>query len=249
MLKFFRRIRRKLINEGNLKRYLIYAIGEILLVMIGILLALQVNNWNEGRRNYKGETIALIELRNEFDSNYKSFLRVLDQKNKAQEELYAYLSLLSDNSKTTSQKAKIERGQVAIISWDSGNAVLNSLLSTGNIEYIKNDSLKYLLHDWNKVIYGFDEHAITYKDIVSELYNYEKLKHPIRMVNEGKWSYIKHSNLELQEFREAIVDDFRYHNLLINCVNGLDIQIREGANLKKKFNQIRHLLDKEIQRR
>ena len=47
MLKFFRKIRQKLISEGNLKRYLIYAVGEILLVMIGILLALQVNNWNE----------------------------------------------------------------------------------------------------------------------------------------------------------------------------------------------------------
>ena len=249
MLKFFRRVRLKLIDEGNQKRYLVYAIGEILLVMIGILLALQVNNWNEGRKNYKGETIALMELRNEFDSNYKSFLRVLDRKKKAQEGLYAYLSLLSDDSRTTTQKAKIERGKVAIVSWDPGNAVLNSLLNTGNIEYIKNDSLKYLLHDWNRVIYGFDEHAITYKDIVYELYNYEKLKQPIRMLKNGNWSYIKSSNLKIQEYREAFIDDFRYHNLLINCVNGLDIQIRSGDGLKKEFDQIRYLLNKEIQNR
>lgn len=51
MLKFFREIREKLIVEGKLKRYLIYAIGEILLVMIGILLALQVNTWNENRKS------------------------------------------------------------------------------------------------------------------------------------------------------------------------------------------------------
>ena len=49
MLKFFRRIRQKLLDEGRLRKYLVYAIGEILLVMIGILLALQVNNWNERR--------------------------------------------------------------------------------------------------------------------------------------------------------------------------------------------------------
>ena len=51
MLKFFQRIRRKLINEGNLKKYLIYAFGEILLVVVGILIALQVNNWNEERKS------------------------------------------------------------------------------------------------------------------------------------------------------------------------------------------------------
>lgn len=63
MLKFFRKIRQKLINEGNLKRYLIYAVGEVLLVMIGILLALQVNNWNESRKEKQFEINLLVELR------------------------------------------------------------------------------------------------------------------------------------------------------------------------------------------
>ncbi len=53
MIKFFRKIRQKLVNEGNLKRYFIYAIGEILLVVIGILIALQLNNWNEERKDNK----------------------------------------------------------------------------------------------------------------------------------------------------------------------------------------------------
>ena len=65
MIKFFRRIRQKLLNEGNLKRYLIYAIGEILLVMIGILLALQVNNWNESNRLAASEIDYLKEIRND----------------------------------------------------------------------------------------------------------------------------------------------------------------------------------------
>lgn len=51
MIKRFRRIRRKLISSGQLSKYLAYAIGEILLVIIGILLALQVNNWNIARKN------------------------------------------------------------------------------------------------------------------------------------------------------------------------------------------------------
>ncbi len=61
MLKFFRRVRRKLLDEGNLKRYLVYAFGEILLVVVGILIALQVNNWNEARvSNKKADQLAEV---------------------------------------------------------------------------------------------------------------------------------------------------------------------------------------------
>ena len=53
MIKFFRKIRRNLLSEGNTGKYLKYAIGEIILVVIGILIALQINNWNENRINQK----------------------------------------------------------------------------------------------------------------------------------------------------------------------------------------------------
>ena len=48
-MKLFRKIRQTLIKQGNIKRYLLYAIGEILLVMIGISLAFQVSNWDDNR--------------------------------------------------------------------------------------------------------------------------------------------------------------------------------------------------------
>ena len=51
MLKFFRKIRLELFSNGHVRKYMLYAVGEVLLVMIGILLALQVNTWNEGRKN------------------------------------------------------------------------------------------------------------------------------------------------------------------------------------------------------
>ncbi len=59
MLRFFRQIRQKLIQQENMRKYIWYALGEILLVMIGILLALQVNNWNEER---KQEEVAIKML-------------------------------------------------------------------------------------------------------------------------------------------------------------------------------------------
>ena len=53
MIKFFRNIRQKLLNEGKTSKYFKYAIGEIVLVVIGILIALQINNWNEQRLEQK----------------------------------------------------------------------------------------------------------------------------------------------------------------------------------------------------
>ncbi len=51
MIKFFRRIRHKLLGEGKVKNYLLYAIGEIVLVVVGILIALQLNNFNEAKKD------------------------------------------------------------------------------------------------------------------------------------------------------------------------------------------------------
>ena len=50
MIKFFRKIRQNLLAEGKTGKYLKYAVGEIILVVIGILIALQINNWNENRK-------------------------------------------------------------------------------------------------------------------------------------------------------------------------------------------------------
>jgi hypothetical protein len=50
MIKFFRKIRHRLLTENKISKYLLYAIGEIVLVVIGILIALQINNWNENKK-------------------------------------------------------------------------------------------------------------------------------------------------------------------------------------------------------
>ncbi|RIW18273.1 hypothetical protein D0X99_00820 [Algoriphagus lacus] len=70
MLKFFRKIRQKLLEENRVTRYLTYALGEIALVMIGILLALQVNTWNENRkaRVFEKEILSLIDQNLQRDS-------------------------------------------------------------------------------------------------------------------------------------------------------------------------------------
>ena len=75
-MKFYRKIRQKLLSEGKTSKYFRYAIGEILLVMIGILLALQVNNWNDRRIEAKREQTILKNLHAEFNDNLTELQRI-----------------------------------------------------------------------------------------------------------------------------------------------------------------------------
>jgi hypothetical protein len=71
MIKFFRKIRQRLLTENRFSTYLIYAIGEILLVVLGILIAFQINTWNEYRK-IESETYYLSKrLLDEVHKNIK----------------------------------------------------------------------------------------------------------------------------------------------------------------------------------
>lgn len=78
MLTFLRKIRRSLVRTGSTGRYLIYAAGEILLVMIGILLALQVNNWNQNKKDRILEIEILKEIGNNLNQDLDDHNQNLD---------------------------------------------------------------------------------------------------------------------------------------------------------------------------
>ena len=69
MIKIFRQIRQTLVISGNSVKYLKYAIGEIILVVIGILIALQINNWNQERLDDKMEQVLLNQWLQDFEAN------------------------------------------------------------------------------------------------------------------------------------------------------------------------------------
>lgn len=78
MIPFFRQLRRKVFAGNQLGRYLLYALGEILLVVIGILIALQVNNWNQQRIERRTERAYLQRLLEEIESDLESVSRSVE---------------------------------------------------------------------------------------------------------------------------------------------------------------------------
>jgi len=79
MLRYFRTIRQKFLSENKFSKYTIYAVGEIILVVIGILIALQINNWNENRKKRNNEQQYLLALKEEFSFNRDELKRVITQ--------------------------------------------------------------------------------------------------------------------------------------------------------------------------
>jgi hypothetical protein len=147
MLRFFRTIRKKLIEEDNVRTYLLYAIGEILLVVIGILIALQVNNWNEERKDIAREQEylerLLIEAQNNV-SNMEEQSRGYLYKARYNQSVVNYLSGFSDYviEDSSSSYNKLPYFIQAVI---TGRSVYNEIVSSGNLTILRDDTLRTLL--------------------------------------------------------------------------------------------------------
>lgn len=90
MIKFFRKIRYNLMSENKAGKYFKYAVGEILLVVIGILIALQINNWNEERNNQATLKQFLMEFREELKLNIQDFkfsIKEIDEQRRQKDNL------------------------------------------------------------------------------------------------------------------------------------------------------------------
>jgi hypothetical protein len=78
MINFFRKTRKKMADDNKPMKYMRYAVGEIALVVIGILIALQINNWNEGRKNKEKVNQLLVRVQKELLHNIERCSFVVD---------------------------------------------------------------------------------------------------------------------------------------------------------------------------
>jgi hypothetical protein len=94
MIKFFRRIRKQLLSEGKLSKYLLYALGEIVLVVIGILIAIAISEWRGDVKDMQREKRLLSELRETLIQDQNIVKDEFAKVNRTLEKLYVLDSLL-----------------------------------------------------------------------------------------------------------------------------------------------------------
>ena len=141
MLPFLRKIRHQLVQENRFSRYLLYAFGEIFLVVIGILSALQINNWNESKKARKYELKMLQELEAVLvrDKEYlNSQITRLAEKEKSANRLIQAIELKEENLDTLNRYLSGLRYEI-LFQYNSGPY---GSIQSGGLDKISNDSIR-----------------------------------------------------------------------------------------------------------
>lgn len=164
MITYFRKIRRKLLSEGKLKRYILYAAGEILLVVVGILIALQVNNWNENRKNRITEIQLLKVIKENLTNDIDDFEKNLIHLSNRVQACEVLLNC-SKNDIEYHDSLAYHLFYTIVFPHFTPNESGYELLKSKGIEFISNDSLKLAitnLYEYGyKYIYTWESEQIN----------------------------------------------------------------------------------------
>ncbi len=157
-----------MIKENKVSKYMLYAIGEIILVVLGILIALSINTWNENQKNKSKKAVLLKALKIEFISNLKQIDTVLYYDNNVIKYTQKLMKLDSETSIKTVRDSLPIWIQNSDTRWtfDPLNGALRSGISSGEIHLINNDSLSNLLFGWSDFVADFKEGELRTIDAV-----------------------------------------------------------------------------------
>lgn len=159
MIKFFRHIRQRLLKEGKTTRYLTYALGEIILVVIGILIALSINNWNQNRIEAKKEGAYLENIERDLNNQLTSIAiqlsfeqKYLDLATPLLEQVKATGKLLVDSS--SSRRLDLLTERKTFVRTDP---TYEELISTGNIALLRNRDLRNSLIEYYQELERYEK--------------------------------------------------------------------------------------------
>lgn len=242
MIKFFRHIRRSIIQENNMGKYFKYAIGEILLVVVGILIALQINNWNENRKMRLVELELLQNIQSDLVESKKSIdTMVVD--NYKQTEMYR--KLLYYIKEDLPETEKLDKTFGSIPTWYTPYLYYSAYetLKTKGIDLVQNDSLKmqivdiydneyaYLIGDWDKWEWNINQ------TISMPFYTKHFLRDSLNL------KYARPNDFE------ALKDNEEFANIISLLLFTRSKGVREGKRIGLKINDLIVNIENEIKQR
>ena len=232
----FKVLKQYLIAQNRITDYLKYALGEIFLVMIGILLAIQVNTWNEARRHLEKERIILNDLHSDFKQNLERFREIKEKQFTTFNNGAIFFRNIDKLHIPTSRDSvyKYVTGMFGGYTYYPSNGVVKSLISTGDIGYIRNDTLKKYLVSWNDVYSEF-AHRV---DI--DIRFWSNQIEPYIIQNGSFYEFESDKNKTLVEdpkFLSMLVRKQHYNGNVVSSIqnkNGIEFYMKEIVRLTRK---------------
>jgi hypothetical protein len=144
MIKFFRKIRQRLLSENKFSKYLLYAIGEIVLVVIGILIALAVNNWNQDNKEQRVGNDLLTRIHRDLVQDTINFRSVINRNNALREDLKELLVNVYDGVDNMEEVQNMSKtwDQMLDQAFSPNDNTYRGMLSSGTLGLIRNPELK-----------------------------------------------------------------------------------------------------------
>jgi len=232
----FSHMKQKMIGQRQVSTYLKYALGEVLLVMIGILLALQVNTCNENRKNFERENIILEELNNDFVQNLENFNRVKELQLRTFNNGQIFFRNIDKLHIPVSRDSvyKYASGMFGVYTYNPSNGVVESLISSGDIRFIRDDSLKKYLVSWNDVLTNYSER------VAIEINFWSNQVEPYVIRNGDFYHIDSDKNIKLVEdqvFINMLVRQHHYNSNVISAIrdeDGIEFYMKEIVRLSNK---------------
>ena len=257
MIKFFRKIRQNLLSEGKTGKYFKYAVGEIVLVVIGILIALSINNWNQNRLESMEEIMVLKSMRTDFLQTKKRANKTILKESEVIDYCGKMMRLMikkSEESHSDSIADYLFSGTLSYWRIEPVNGTYDALIGSGKTGVIQNQNLNRLLAEYSaEVKYGFEDenYSIDLNSMLTEscspysafllddkrLLRTAGLNTAFSDTQRNK-AVLKHLNNDIFLsilYEKIVIEKYRleYQQSILNYVENILTQIESELKLKK----------------
>ncbi len=239
-----------MIVSGSVRKYFLYAIGEIALVVIGILIALQVNNWNNENADKEREGDYLMALKSDFQQINQEFENNKWEHETVKSGMEQILDWIEEGRVPTNQQPKFDSLLSNVFyrsSFDPPQGTIETILGSGNVALLSNRELVSLLTQWTSIVDNYQSEELRAVDHFYETI-YPYLSDRVNMQDMDKsipttlrWPH------ELTDAHELITDQ-KFHNVIyVHWVIQWNVLDRYALNIDQSIKEILELIDKDLE--
>jgi len=258
MIKFFRKVRLELFAEnksmGKYSKYMLYAIGEIVLVVIGILIALQFNNYNERIGIHKKQENHLLLIKGEMMNNLEEIasekedlLRIINSNRDLITLMDSDEAIASISEDDLSLLLLLPMSRKIEVEYENG--AFTELIASGGLKDIKNDSIRGILASWEGKLTGVRSQEKALHESLNKTINHIEAFGHYRVVFDeiGLSEEFQIENAVKKASNKALLKSPKFENILLNYLAaGFYLHERTYPSLENDIKELIHLIDKEL---